>query len=115
MLDCNEKDLTRLEEGLLYPQMPRIRMQALMLLERLEAREEGRRNGDLKSGFFTESEVMVEVVYVVVAGKYETFNGAIEENIKYVSEEYSSLDEAENDLGGCYSYPFAYIDTIFKH
>lgn len=51
MLDCNEKDLTRLEDGLLYPQMSRIRMQALMLLERLEAREEGRRNGDLKNGF----------------------------------------------------------------
>ena len=49
MLDCNEKDLTRLEDGLLYPQMPRIRIQALMLLERLEAREEGRRNGDLKT------------------------------------------------------------------
>ena len=49
MLDCNEKDLTRLEDGLLYPQMPRIRMQSLMLLERLEAREEGRRNGDLKT------------------------------------------------------------------
>ena len=51
MLDCNEKDLTRLEDGLLYPQMPRIRIQALMLLERLETREEGRRNGDLKNGF----------------------------------------------------------------
>jgi len=44
-----QKDLTRLEDRLLYLQMPRIRMQALMLLERLEAREEGRRSGDLKT------------------------------------------------------------------
>lgn len=59
--------------------------------------------------------MMGELVYVVVAGKYETIDGQLEENIKYVSEEYSSLEEAENDLDGCYSYPFAYIDTIFKH
>lgn len=51
MLDCSTSDLTRMEEGVLFYQMPFLRMQALMLLERLESREEGRRNGDTKQPF----------------------------------------------------------------
>lgn len=48
MLECSKMDLNRLEQGLLFFQMPAIRLQALLLLERLEMREVGKRNSDTK-------------------------------------------------------------------
>lgn len=48
MLGCSKMDLNRLEQGLLFFQMPAIRLQALILLDRLEMREVGKRNSDAK-------------------------------------------------------------------
>lgn len=48
MLCCAEKHIKMLEEGLLFIQMPRIRMNCLILLQRIEDRREGNRREDFR-------------------------------------------------------------------
>lgn len=54
------------------------------------------------------------MAYVVIAGNYESVDGQLEENVKYVSEEYATLKDAENDLDGCYGYHFSYIENTLE-
>jgi hypothetical protein len=49
MLKCSEKDYRSLEDGLLFPRMPALRIECFILLERMESRREGLRNSDLKT------------------------------------------------------------------
>ena len=51
LIGCSESDFTRLEAGLLFHKMPMIRMRAFEALERMESREEGRRNGENRTSW----------------------------------------------------------------
>lgn len=48
MLCCAEKHIKMLEEGLLFIQMPRLRIECLILLQRVEERREGNRFTDFR-------------------------------------------------------------------
>ena len=50
MLGCSESSITNMEQGLTFKGMPKLRMECLIVIDRLEQRQEGRRNGDLKHG-----------------------------------------------------------------
>lgn len=51
--------------------------------------------------------------YVIIAGKYEDIDGELDENIKYISEQFENIEDAEKELEAYSHYHFAYIEEVY--